>query len=164
MDKVVKYQIATKHLKRLIICISPELNCSGSNSGIVIGYCYNSPVSRRNFPLRWAARTPYISLCVITTNCRLYSNISQIVILYKAWRYSSKFDSPKSFGVYYWCVKIPQCGHMEHGLKYIALYVPKHITSCTVVITPLLFRDKPLGVSASVKRVYWICHYHMYIS
>ena len=25
----------------------------------------------------------------------------------------------------YWCVKIPQCGDMEHGLEYITLYVKK---------------------------------------
>ena len=43
---------------------------------------------------------------------------------------------------------------MEHGLKDIAFYVQKHITPCTVVITSLLVRDKPLGVPASMKRVY----------
>ena len=43
---------------------------------------------------------------------------------------------------------------MEHGLKYIAFYVQKHITSCTVVITSRLVRDKPLEAPASVKRVY----------
>ena len=39
---------------------------------------------------------------------------------------------------------------MEHGLKDIAFYVQKHITPCTVVITSLLVRDKPLGTPASV--------------
>ena len=43
---------------------------------------------------------------------------------------------------------------MEHGLKDIAFYVQKHITACTVVITSLLVRDKPLGAPASVKWVY----------
>ena len=33
----------------------------------------------------------------------------------------------KSMGAYYWYVKIPQCGYMEYGLKYIAFYVQKHI-------------------------------------
>ena len=60
----------------------------------------------------------------------------------------------KSVGVCYWCVKIPQCGYMEHGLKDIAFYVQKHISLCTVVITSLLVRDKPPGAPASVKRVY----------
>ena len=32
----------------------------------------------------------------------------------------------------------------------------KHITPCTVFITSLLVRDKPLEVPASVKRVYYI--------
>ena len=40
---------------------------------------------------------------------------------------SAKFDSTKSLGVYYWYVKTLQCGHMEHGLKYIAFYYPNHI-------------------------------------
>ena len=42
---------------------------------------------------------------------------------------------------------------MEHGLKDIALYVQKHITPCTVVITSLLVRDKPIEAPTSVKRV-----------
>ena len=44
---------------------------------------------------------------------------------------------------------------MEHGLKDIASYAQKPITPYTVVITSLLVHDKPLGVPASVKRVYW---------
>ena len=59
----------------------------------------------------------------ITTHCRLYSNISQILLLYKTWRYHNKFDSTKSLGLHYRCVKIPQCGYMEHGLKDIVFYV-----------------------------------------
>ena len=43
---------------------------------------------------------------------------------------------------------------MEHELKDIAFYVQKHITPCTVVITSLLVRDKPLEAPASVKQVY----------
>ena len=34
----------------------------------------------------------------ITTNCWLYSNISQILLLYKTWVYYNKFDSVKSLG------------------------------------------------------------------
>ena len=41
-------------------------------------------------------------------------------------------------------------------IKIYCVYVPKQITPCTVVITPLLVRDKPLEAPASVKRVYWI--------
>ena len=63
----------------------------------------NSPISQRFFPVRWAARTPQISSWVITTHCRLYSNISQILLLYKTWRYYNKFDSTKSLGVHYRC-------------------------------------------------------------
>ena len=44
---------------------------------------------------------------------------------------------------------------MEHGLKDIALYVQKHITPCTVVITSLLVHNKPLEAPASVKWDYF---------
>ena len=59
-----------------------------------------------------------------TANCRLYSNISQTLPLYKVWGYYyNKFDSMKSFGVYHWYVKMPPCGCVEHGLEYITFYV-----------------------------------------
>ena len=85
----------------------------------------------------------------------MYSIISQILLLYKTWRYYNNFDSTISLGIRYRCVKIPQCGYIEHGLKDIAFNVQKHITLCTVVVTSLLVRDKPLKAPASVKRVYW---------
>ena len=44
---------------------------------------------------------------------------------------------------------------MKHGLKDIAFYVQKHITHYIVVVTSPLVRDKPLGVPASVKHVYY---------
>ena len=86
----------------------------------------NSPISQRFFLQRWAARTPQISSWVITTHCRLYNNISQILLQYKTWRYYSKFDFTKSLGVCCRCVKLPQCGYMEHGLKDTVFYVQKH--------------------------------------
>ena len=58
-----------------------------------------------------------------TTNCRLCSNISQILLLCKTWGYYNKFDSTKSFGAYYWYVTISQCEYMKHGLKHITFYV-----------------------------------------
>ena len=40
-------------------------------------------------------------------------------------------------GVCCWCVKLPQCGYMEHGLKHITLYVEKHTTPLAMCcITP----------------------------
>ena len=62
-----------------------------------------------------------------TTNCRLYSNISQKLLLYKVWGYCDKFDFMKSLGVYYWYVKMPRCGCVEHGLENIMFYVKKYI-------------------------------------
>ena len=46
-------------------------------------------------------------------------------------------------------------------LKILRFYVQKHITPCTIVITSLLVRDKPLGSPASVKGVYW---FHTHVS
>ena len=68
------------------------------------------------------------------------------------WYY--KFDSPKSLGVCYWCVKIPQHGYMEHGLKHILFYVLKHIVALPMCYNPALVCDKPQGAPASVKLVY----------
>ena len=79
------------------------------------------------FPWLWTARATYISSSVIPTNCRLHSNILQILVLYKTGGYYNKFDSTKSLGMYYWNVKIPaQCGYMERRLKHITFYVQKH--------------------------------------
>ena len=66
----------------------------------------------------------------------MYSNISQILLLYKMWWYYNKFDFTKSSRIYYWCVKIPQCGYMEHGLSYIIFYVQKHMKALTKCYNP----------------------------
>ena len=99
----------------------------------------NIPVSQFSPSGAWAAQTPYISSWVITTNCRLYSNISQILLLYKTWGCYNKFAFTKSLGVCHWCVKIPQYGYMEHGLKHIKFYVQKHIVSLAMCIFPRKF-------------------------
>ena len=38
----------------------------------------------------------------------------------------------KSLGVYYWYVKMPWCGCVEHGLEYFSFYVQKHIADLAV--------------------------------
>ena len=81
----------------------------------------------------------------------MYTHISQLLLLYKTWRYYNKFDSTKSLGVYYWCVKIPQCRYMENGLKYITFYVQKHIVHLVMYYDTLLVHDKPLGAPTFVK-------------
>ena len=58
-------------------------------------------------------------------------------------------------GAYYWYVKIPQCGYMEHGFKDIAYYVHKRIVPRAVCYNFPLVRDKPLGAPAFVRRVYF---------
>ena len=59
----------------------------------------------------------------------------------------------KSFGVYYWYVKIPQCGYMENGLKDVAFYVQKHIAPWTICYNAPLVCDMPLWVPAFLKLV-----------
>ena len=60
----------------------------------------------------------------------------------------------KSLGVYYCCVKIPQCGYMEHGLKDVAFYVKKHIAPWAIYHNPQLVQEMPLGAPAFVRLVY----------
>ena len=42
-------------------------------------------------------------------------------------------------------------------IKRYCVYVKKHLTPCTVVITSLLVPNKLLRVPASVKRAFWLC-------
>ena len=44
---------------------------------------------------------------------------------------------------------------MGHGLRHITFNVQKHIAALEKCHNPPLVRDKPLGVRASVKLVYW---------
>ena len=48
---------------------------------------FNRPVSQYFSPSGTQSEHRKISSRVITTNCRLYSNISQILLLYKTWGY-----------------------------------------------------------------------------
>ena len=76
---------------------------------------------------------------------QLYSNMSQILLLYKTWGYYNKFESMKSLGVCYQYIKMPRCGCVEHGLRYNTLYVWNHRVPLAVCSAPLV-RDGPLGV------------------
>ena len=62
----------------------------------------------------------------------------------------------KSFGVYYWYVKMPQCGCVEHGLEYITFYVKKYIAHLVACSGFPLVRNDPLGAPAFVKLTYWL--------
>ena len=75
-----------------------------------------------------------------------FSNISQILLLYKTWGYYNKFDSMKSVGIYKVVVTdvskyLVQRGDMEHGLEYITFYVKKHMAYLAVCSGPLPVRD-----------------------
>ena len=58
-----------------------------------------------------------------------------------------------SLGVYYWYVKMPRWGCVEHGLEYIAFYVQSyaHLKACSG--HPLV-RNGQLGAPAFVKLAY----------
>ena len=70
------------------------------------------------------------------------------------WGYYNKFESMKSLGVCYWCVKIPQCGYMGDGLKLITFPVQKLVAALEKCHNPPLVHDKPLIVPTSVKLIY----------
>ena len=63
-------------------------------------------------------------------------------MLHKTLSYHNKFVSMKYLRVYYWYFKIPQCGYMEHGCKYIKFYVQKHIVPQPVCYNPPLVHGK----------------------
>ena len=67
-------------------------------------------------------RTPQISSRVITTQCRLYSNISQILLLYNTWRYYNKFDYTNALGYVTYVSKYRHAGKWSMD---IAFYVQK---------------------------------------
>ena len=60
-------------------------------------------------------------------------------------------------GAYYWYVKIPQYGYMEHGKNIILLYVKKHMAPRALCYNFPLVRDKPLGAPAFARLIY--CNY-----
>ena len=83
----------------------------------------------------------------------MYSNISQILLPYKTWRYYNKFDSAKSLVVCYLCAKIQEYGYMEHGLKYCVLCSKTYSSPSSLVITFRWFATSRLRAPASVRLV-----------
>ena len=61
----------------------------------------------------------------------------------------------KSFGVYYWYVKMPWRGCVEHGLEYIEFYLQKFIANLTVCSGPQRVWDGSLEAPAFVKLAYY---------
>ena len=60
----------------------------------------------------------------------------------------------KSLEVYYWYVKMPRCGCVEHGLEYIMFYIKKcieHLAACS---------GPPAGLQQAARRTR-ICQNHM---
>ena len=145
--------LLSDHVSKYVQCFSHSALWLWEGKPANYNEWYMCLVSQRFFYWWWAAQTTYIGSEVIT-NCRLYSYISQILLLYKTWRYYNKFVSTKSLGVYYWCVKIPQCGYMEHGLYYVTFYVQKRIADLAMCYNPTLVCDKPPGAPAFEKPVY----------
>ena len=139
-------------------------------------HCSHSIIKRSDWPPGWLRVKTYYQIVMFhnyispsgeqpqqcinsyagTNNCRLYTNISQILLLYKTWEYYNKFDSMKSFGVSHWYVKITQCGYIEHGLEYITFYLKKnniwhHLQS---VLIPSGLRQVPRGIRICETRLF----------
>ena len=93
----------------------------------------------------------YSLIYVITTKCQLYSIVSQILLLHKPWGNQNKFNYRTSLNVYYWYVKKPQCGYMEHGLYDIKQYV-KNIAPSSIFHNHPLDHNRPLGAPAYILR------------
>ena len=67
---------------------------------------------RKDFPLAVSSsKTPQINPWVITTHCRLYRNNSQILLLYKTWRYYNKLDYEITGGT------LPMCQNTTMQVK-----------------------------------------------
>ena len=90
-----------------------------------------------------------------TAKCRLYNNISQILLLYKISGHYNKFDSMKYLGSYHWYVKMSRCGCVVHRWWYITFYVQRHIAYLVACSGSPLVRDGPLGAPAFVNFAYW---------
>ena len=61
-----------------------------------------------------------------------------------------------SLGVYYWYVKMLQCGCVEHGLECITFYVHKHIAhlaACSAIPDGLRWATK---APAFMKLTYYL--------
>ena len=69
--------------------------------------------------------------------------------------YYNKFDFIKSLGVYYWYVKMPRWGCVEHRKLNITFHVQEYIAHLAACSGHLLVRDGPLGVTAFVKLAYF---------
>ena len=113
------------------------------NAGILVIVMF-----RNDFPLAVGSTNNVYQLMSYKTTCRLYNNISQILLLCKTSGYHDKFHFTKSLEVCYWSLK-------RDGLKYITFYVKKHIATLAMCYNPSLVRGKPLGACAFVKLVYW---------
>ena len=89
------------------------------------------------------------------TNCRLYGNISQTLLLYKREGFTTNWTLQNHRGCY-WCVKIPQYGYMDHGSKHITFHFKNHLAFLAMCYWPPLVCDKLLRAPATVKLVYSI--------
>ena len=85
----------------------------------------------------------------------MHSNISQILLLYKTWRYHNKFDSPKSLGGMLLMCHNTTVRVYGPWIKTYSVLCSKRVVAMDISYNPALVRDKSLGAPASVKRAYW---------
>ena len=75
--------------------------------------------------------------------------------------YYDKFDSMESLGIYYWYVKMPRCGYVEHGLEYFSFYVQNHIAhlaACSGL--PAGSQRDAMGAHISETRLFSMFKFH----
>ena len=92
-----------------------------------------------------------------TTNYRLYSNISQILLLYKVWSTITNLTLWNHWGYITDMSKCHGAGvwSMNWNILRFTFYVQKHIAHLVACSGPLLVRDGPLGTPAFVKHAYF---------
>ena len=83
----------------------------------------------------------------------MYSNISQILLLYKMGGITTNLILRNHWGYF---IDVSKYHNAGHGLKLATFYVQKHIAALGMSHNPPLVLDKLLGAPACVKLVYSI--------
>ena len=86
----------------------------------------------------------------------MYSNISQILLLYKTWGYYNEFDSAKPWGYVTDVPKYHNAGIWSKDQTILRFMFKTYSSSNSLVITSRWFATSRLASPASVKLVYYL--------
>ena len=114
-------------------------------------FCTIVPIHNDLCPWRWAARTMCISSYVMTTNFRLYSNTSQLLLPCKSWGIKIKFDSTNSLRHITNMSKYHNAGIWNMVKENCVLCTKTYIAPWAIWHNLLLVRDMPPGEPAFVR-------------